>query len=527
MKSSIDLSTIPQNPGCYLYKDSANKIIYIGKAKNLKKRITNYFTKKDHDTKTKIMISHIHNVDFIVTKTEIEALILENNLIKKYKPKYNIDLKDSKSYAFLELTKETFPRFKTTRISSYTKDKSNIKNSNFYGPFTSGKAREDILQIINKTFKLRACNKLPKKACLRYSIGICSAPCINKISQNQYNEDIKSAKKIIKGEIKEVINDITKKMKDASNRKEYERALNFRNQISSLEYLNEKQNVERKKKYNEDIINYLIKNDKVYLLIFNIYKGTLENKQEFTFNTSENWLEQFLTQYYSENSIPTEIILPVETDPTITTYLTKTKNSKVQIIIPKQGEKKQLLDLVQKNIEISFFGDTEKLEALKKAINLQETPHVIECFDISHLSGTNIVASMVQFRNAKPDKTNYRRFKIRTVTQNDDYASMQEVVKRRYTKLKNENLNLPNLIVIDGGLGQLNSALEILNKLNLKIPIISLAKEFEEIHIPGQEKPIRLDPKNKARLLLQQIRDEAHRFAINYNRLLRKKEIRS
>jgi len=519
MKPSIDLSIIPQEPGCYLYKDSNNKIIYIGKAKNLKKRVTNYFTKKDHDPKTKAMISHIHYVDFIITKNEIEALILENNLIKKHKPKYNIDLKDSKSYAFLELTKDNFPRFKIAR----TKKKD---SPNLYGPFTSGKARDDILQIINKTFKLRTCNKLPKKECLRYSIGICSAPCINKISQTQYNEDIKSAKKVIKGEIKEVIKEITKKMKNTSNKKEYEQALNFRKQISSLEYLNERQNVERKKKYNEDIINYLIKNDKIYLLIFNIYKGTLENKQEFIFNISENWLEQFLLQYYSENPIPHEIILPTQTDPTITIYLTKTKGSKVKIVIPKQGEKKELLDLVQKNIEISFFGDTEKLNLLKKVINLQETPYVIECFDISHLSGTNIVASMVQFRNAKPDKTNYRRFKLRTVTQNDDYASMQEVVKRRYTKLKLNNETLPNLIVIDGGLGQLNSALQILNELNLRVPIISLAKEFEEIHIPGQKNPKRLDPKNKARLLLQAIRDEAHRFAINYNRLLRKKEIR-
>jgi len=520
MKGTIDLSILPQYPGCYLYKDSDNKIIYIGKAKNLKKRVTNYFTKKDHDPKTRVMISHIHYLDFIVTKTEVEALILENNLIKKHKPKYNIDLKDSKSYAFLELTKDNYPRFKIARTNK--KDSQNL-----YGPFTSGKARDDILQIINKTFKLRTCNKLAVKACLRYSIGICSAPCINEISENQYNEDIKSAKKVIKGEIKEVIKDITKKMQEASSKKDFERALNFRNQISSLEYLNERQNVERKKKYNEDIINYLIKDDKIFFLMFNIYKGTLENKQEFIFDYSENFLEQFLTQYYSENPIPTEIILPQETDPTILEYLKQKKKSKVQIIIPKQGEKKELLDLVKKNIEISFFGDTEKLNLLKRLINLQETPYVIECFDISHLSGTNIVASMVQFRNAKPDKTNYRHFKLRTVTQNDDYASMREVVKRRYSKLKNENLDLPNLIVIDGGLGQLNSALQILNELNLKIPIISLAKEFEEIHVPGQTRPIRLESKNKARLLLQAIRDEAHRFAIKYNRLLRKKEIRN
>jgi excinuclease ABC subunit C len=529
----VDISSIPTNPGCYIYKNSANKIIYIGKAKNLKKRVTSYFTKRDHDPKTEIMITHIHYIETIITKNEIEALILENTLIKKHRPKYNIDLKDSRSYAYIELTNEKFPKFKlarypnTPQLGVQRTMKHSIKNQ-LFGPFTSAKARDDILQVINRTFKLRTCNKLPKRACLRYSIGICSAPCINQISEEQYNENIKSAKLILKGEISKTISLLKTNMQIASKRKDYERALNFRNQIDSLEYLKEKQNMQRNKNYNEDIINYITKDNIVYIAVFNIYKGTLENKQEFTFEQTENFLEKFLTQYYLDNEIPKQVILPKQTNKLIQEYLSKKANKvgKVETVVPKIGEKKELLELVKKNIEISFFGDLDKLNLLKRLINLQETPHVIECFDISHLSGTNIVASMVQFRMGKPDKSNYRRYKLKTVTKNDDYASMQEVVRRRYTKLKLNREEFPNLIVIDGGLGQLNSALQILDELNLKIPIISLAKEFEEIHIPGQKKPIRLDKKNKARLLLQQIRDESHRFAIKYNRLLRKKEIR-
>jgi len=515
-----EVSSLPTSPGCYQFKDSDNKIIYIGKAKNIKKRVASYFNKKDTDPKTKVLVSKIKFIEPIVTKNEIEALLLENTLIKKHKPKYNIELKDSKSYSYIELTKEKFPRFIVYRSDKKDQQKTLI------GPFTSGKARDDILQVINKTFKIRTCRILPKKPCLRYSIGICSAPCINRIKEEEYNENIESAKQVINGRIDEVIKNIEQKMSKASKNLEYERAINFRNQIDSLDYLKEKQNVERNRKYNEDIINYIIKNNKVYLVVFNIFKGTLSNKQEYIFENIENFLEQFLKQYYSENEIPKEIIVPDKIDESIEEYLSFKKKSKVSITIPKHGEKKELLYLVIKNIEVSFFGDIQRIETLKRILNLHETPTVIECFDISHLSGTNIVASMVQFRNGRPDKSNYRRYRIKTVEKNDDFASMREVVKRRYSKLKSENRSYPNLVIIDGGIGQLNASIKVLEEIGVKIPIISLAKEFEEVYLPGRNTPIRLDEKNKGKLLLQAIRDEAHRFAVKYNRLLRKKEIR-
>jgi excinuclease ABC subunit C len=511
MKPPINL---PTNPGCYLYLDKYKKIIYIGKAKNIKKRVSSYFNKKGQDSKTKALVSHISEIDFIVTNTEVEAMVLENNLIKKYKPKYNIDLKDSKSFAYIELINEDFPRLIISRSQTVKQRK---KTGKLFGPFVSGEARNQILGVLNKTFKLRTCKNLPKRKCIRYDIGICSAPCINKISKTDYKQDLEKAELILKGKSKEVQSNLRELMKDYSKEQNFEKALIIREQLSSLEYLKEKQTVERQKKYDEDIINFLIKNEKVYLMLFNIYKGTLENKQTFEFDYKSGFFEEFLIQYYSEYSIPKKIILPSEI-PVMAGYLTRIKKSKVEIIVPQKGELKDLLELVKKNIEIQYFGDTEKLEELQKQINLQERPEIIECFDISHLGGTEVVASMVQFRNARPDKSNYRKFKIKAQDKNDDFAAMYEVVKRRYSRLKKENKRFPDLILVDGGLGQLNSSISALNEIGIKIPIVSLVKKFEEIYIPGKQIPLRLPEKNKARKLLEQIRDEAHRFAIKYQR---------
>jgi excinuclease ABC subunit C len=520
MKSKINFSELPVSPGCYIYKNSKGKIIYIGKAKNLKKRVSNYFTKKDLDPKTAALVSHITQMDFIVTNSEVEALLLEDSLIKKHKPKYNIDLKDSKSYAFVELTKEEFPRLIIARSDIAKKRKDTGK---LFGPFVSAESRNQVLDTLNKTFKLRTCKKLPKKKCLRYDLGICSAPCINAISKKEYSEDVENASLVLKGKDTELLKKIGSSMKKASKEMNYEKALALRNQSQAIEYLREKQNVERQKKFDEDIINYLVKENTVYLMVFNIYKGTLLNKEEFTFEYQKDFFEEFLIRYYSENQSPKELIVPQIVSGPIEEYLTKKKGSKVTIKVPQKGELKELLDLVKKNIELTFFGDLEKMEELRKVLNLQELPRVIECFDISHLSGTEVVASMVQFRNGKPDKSNYRKFKIKSFQGNDDFRAMNEVVQRRYSRLKKEGSPLPNLVVIDGGLGQLSSALTSLSEIGIKIPIISLAKKFEEIYVPGNSKPIILPSKNKARLLLQAARDEAHRFAVKFQRERRKK----
>ena len=517
MTHNISLKEIPENPGCYLYKNDKGKIIYIGKAKNLKKRVSSYFTKSDSNEKTKQLVKNISSMDYFITDSEVEALILENNLIKKFKPKYNIDLKDSKRYAYIKITDEEYPRIQLARKRE--------GKGKYYGPFVSGASREYIMQALIKIFGIRTCNKMPKRECLRYSIGICSAPCTKKISKTEYLERVNAAELVLKGKTKQLVKTLYAKMKENASIQNYEKSLEIKNQIEATKYLSEKQKMERKKDYDEDIINFIEQKGKVSLLLFNSRKGMLENKQEFEFESNHEFLEEFLIQYYSENEIPRKVIVPKTVDENISKYLEKVKGKKVEVIVPKTGASKELLELVLKNLEIQIFGDQDKLEELMKKLKLNELPRVIECFDISHLSGTATVASMVQFRNAKPDKSNYRRFKIRTVGGIDDFASMKEVIKRRYSKLKFEKLPMPNLVVVDGGKGQLSATIKALEELKLKLVVISLAKREEEVFVPGRSTPIVLDKRGKALKLLINLRDEAHRFAITYNRLLRKRSL--
>lgn len=512
---NIKNRNIPANPGCYLFKNSSNRIIYVGKAKNLRKRVKSYFQKNELDPKTEAMVHKIDSVDFIVTDNELEALILENNLIKKHSPRYNIDLKDAKRYAYIKLTDEDFPRVLIARRKE--------GGGRYFGPFVSAAARDYILSALRKSFQIRTCKRMANKSCLRHQIALCQAPCTGNISIAEYSERIRSVELILKGKTNEFIKSKTREMKVASDKLDFERALVLRNQIEAIERLKEKQLMELQKKYDEDIINYVIKDGRVYLILFNIYKGILENKQEFEFEMTANFLDDFIVQYYSENAVPAELILPQEIDDALISFLTLKRNGTVNVKVPKVGEKKQLLDLVLKNIELSFFSEVEALEALKNELNLPELPIVIESFDISHLSGTSTVGSMIQFKNAKPAKSNYRRFKIKTVDGIDDVGAIAEVVRRRYMRLVKEESELPDLIVIDGGTGQLNSAIAELRKLGLWIPIISIAKKFEAVYVPGLTFPMRLDRRSKALKLIQQVRDEAHRFAISYNRFLRKK----
>ncbi len=513
----IDFDNIPDAPGCYLFKDDSERVIYVGKAKNLRKRVKSYFQRNDLDPKTEAMVQRIDSLDFIVTDNEVEALILENNLIKKKKPKYNIDLKDSKRYAYIELTDEEFPRLLVARRRSGT--------GKFFGPFVSAATRDYILSTLNKTFQVRTCKKMQKKPCLRHHINLCQAPCAGKIDRAEYSEKMKAVELVLKGRTDELVRSMKREISEASAELDFERAIRLRNQIEAIEWLKEKQKMQLSKRYDEDIINYTIKNGRVYLILFNVYKGTLENKQEFEFDWSDKFLEEFLVQYYSENIVPSEIILPHEIDNSLISFLKVKRGGKVSVRVPKIGEKKQLLDLVMKNIEASFFSEIERLEDLKRKLHLTKTPIVIECFDISHISGTSTVGSMVRFRDAKPDKNNYRRFKIRTVEGIDDTRAIAEVVRRRYTRLLKEDSDLPDLIIIDGGRGQLNSADTELKRLGLETPIISIAKRLEEIYLPGSTSPLRLPKKSKALKLIQEIRDEAHRFAISYSRLLHRKEL--
>jgi excinuclease ABC subunit C len=514
----IDLDNIPTDPGCYQFKDKKDHVLYVGKAKNLRKRLKSYYQKKPLDPKTEALLKKVESLDYIVTDNEVEALILENNLIKKFQPKYNIDFKDSRRYAYIELTAEAFPRLLIGRIRK--------GKSKYYGPFVNAGARDYILYVLRRNFQIRTCKRLPKRACLRFHINLCQAPCIGKINKEEYQKNIEKVQMILNGKTKKLVKELTNEMELASGNLEFERALELRNQIRAIDYLTERQAMERQKKYNEDILNYLVKNDRIYLILFNVHSGTLVNKQEFEFEHHPEFLEEFLVQFYSESPVPKELILPEKINDSLKGFLESSRGSKVKITVPSRGDKKKLMELVNKNIEATFFANIEKLEDLKKKLNLQETPYVIECFDISHLSGTSTVGSMVQFRSAIPDKSHYMRYKIRTVEGVDDTGAISEIVWRRYKRLILERSQFPNLIIIDGGQGQLNAAMKSLWELNVKIPIISIAKRFEEIYMPGAKGPIKLDKTSNALKLVQQIRDEAHRFAIQYNRLLRSKEMK-
>ena len=518
----MNLKKIPPKPGCYIFKDNKENIIYIGKAKNLKKRVGSYFLSRENSAKNQKLIENIDSVDYIITKNEIEALILENTLIKKNKPKYNVELKNNDKYAYIKITSEKIPKL---IVSRGKRDQTGI----YYGPFVSAQKRDYIIKTLNKVFKLRTCKTLGKKPCLRFYMNQCNGVCFGKEPVSEYLKRIEEVKLILSGKTQEIISNLEKQMTNFSKENNFESALILRDRINSIKYLDTKQMMERNKKNNEDIINFSFKDTHAYFLVFNINKGNLINKQEFTLDREQfKTLDDFLINYYSNTELPKELIVPKDLKLNTIEYLNKISKQKLIINIPKKGDKKKLLELISENIRYLFFNKLDVVENLKIKLNLKKTPLVIECFDISHLSGTNIVASMVQFENGKPNKKEYRRYKIKTVKNNNDYESIKEVVYRRYKRLLIENKSLPDLIIIDGGKGQLSSAISSLKELGIDVnsqDVISIAKREEEIFKPNNLIPIKLNKKDSSLHLLQFIRDESHRFAITYQKKLRLKKM--
>ena len=552
-----DIGDLPHEPGCYLFKNKAGGVIYVGKAKDLKKRVSSYFAKNqilrpsgrsmtykpapcsilslkgtclrhprpegrsimpvcnDLDAKTRSLVDNIASLDYIITANEKEALILENNLIKKHLPKYNIDLRDSKRYAYVMLTKEDYPRLLVARRVS--------DEGTYFGPFTSAEKRDALLRMTNNLMKLRTCRKMPKRACLRAHMEKCTAPCVKKASHEQYLIQVEDAKKLLSGRNAELLEDLRSRMSDAAKKREYEYARTLRDQIAGIEFLQEKQSMETQKKYDQDIIDYIVDGSAVHLAVFNAERGILANKDEYGFDYSEGFLEEFLLRYYSNGEIPKEIILPERVSDAFVSYLSEKRGSKVSITVPQRGEKKDLLDLVKKNVEKLYKEDELALQDLREKLGLQKIPKVIECFDISHIQGSDPVGSMVRFLDGKPDKSNYRRYRIKSVEGIDDPGMIAEVVGRRYKRLLDEEKSLPDLIIVDGGRTQVSAAHRELRALGLGIPLIGLAKRLEEIYFVGLTEPQRIDHKSRALKLLQNVRDEAHRFAVKYHKVLRSK----
>jgi excinuclease ABC subunit C len=523
----INQLNIPKNPGVYLFKDKHEEIIYIGKAKNLKNRVSSYFKGKNHSLKTQFLVKNIKDVDFIVVDSEIEALLLENKLIKQHKPKYNINLKDSKTFAYIALSKGDFPKIYTTR--RVTKDQT------LFGPYTDGTARKELLALSVSLFKLRVCRNMPKRACLNYHIGLCSAPCEKKVTKEEYDNQVKETIHFLKGNTKPVLKKLKEEMKDFSKRRKYEVALEKRRQIEAIEHLGAKQHVDVIKQFDQDVIALIEDESEAVIVVFSISKGVISGKKEFTFDKDAELLEEFVKIFYSTQYIPHEIIVNFafwkssKEKQVLEEYLSRLKGVKVKLTHPQRGDKVSLYELAEKNAYLRL--DNAVLKEIKNKLNLPTLPRVIECFDVSNLGDEHIVAAMTQWVNGKPNRNGNRKFKIQNTQTQDDFSSMREVVFRRYRKLRDLELPYPDLIIIDGGAGQLSSALTSLKSLGVKIPVIGLAKKREEIYLPEESVPRQYDKNSEMMLLIRNIRNSVHKYVLGYNkkrrRMKEKKELQS
>ena len=540
------LKQIPMKPGVYLFRDFKNKVIYVGKAKILRNRVKSYFRKNQTDVKVEVLVSKIIDIEWIITDTEVEALLLENNLIKEYYPKYNIALKDGKSYPFIRITNELFPRIFTTR--NIVKD-----GSKYFGPYTDGKRLKKTMKIINKIFPIRKCKyKIDRetienkkiKLCLQYQMGNCGGVCQGLVEEDEYKEMVDAIIRFLNGKTDNIIQKINRRMINASEDLEYEKAARYRNQLKILNQYNNKQNIIQVDFKSRDIIVASVMENDAVVVLFRLREGNLIGREKFYLKNIHDQkptivMKNFMRSYYSDTTfIPKEIFVNIEDEIELfEEYLLKIAEHSVKIIKPERGKKAKLWTLAQKNADMLLKElmlqklklenePTKMVQALQEALNLSVPPIKVEGFDISHIQGKFTVASMVFFENGRPKKSEYRRYKIKSVDRSDDYASMKEVVYRRYKRLLDENKMLPDLILIDGGRGQLNVAKKILDELDLhNMPIIGLAKRLEEVFIPGYSKAQNIPKASPAVILLRKIRDEAHRFAITYHRNKRDKDI--
>jgi excinuclease ABC subunit C len=516
-------SDIPTNPGVYIYRNEEGEILYVGKAKNLRARVKSYFANGDQPAKTRQLVRNIRSIDWIVVNNEVEALLLENKLIKQHTPKYNIDLKDAKSYAYISLTREVFPRLMMSRKVS--------RKLESFGPYTEGYTRQDLQRLVVRVFKLRTCKTMHKRACLNYHIHLCTAPCVGKVTAEQYNEQIKQARSFLGGNYEQTLQNLDSQMREASKNQQFETALELRNQIASIHLLTERQIVDNERRFDQDVMVFQRVGEKMHAVQMGVRKGVLLGKKQFTVDLQPQVEQEFLKAFYTTNQIPREILLnkPCWQEPAekkaLEEFLAAKRLAPVSLVLPRKADKLALVKLAEKNLESTLEVDSALVD-LQAALNLPTLPRVIECFDISNLGQEHVVSGMVSFRDAKPDKKNYRRFKIKTVAGQDDFASMNEVVLRRYRRLVEEKAPLPDLIMVDGGPGQVNAAKAALDSLGLCVPLIGLAKEHEELYLPDDAEPRRFDKNSRMMLLLRKIRDATHDFSLGYNRKRRQMQIR-
>ena len=519
---------LPNKPGVYIMRDDTDTIIYIGKAKNLVKRVKSYFREKLDRPKTQILMSHFDSLEYIVTNSEKEALILEATLIKKHRPRYNVQLKDDKRYPYVKITSESFPRLVITR--NVTKD------GIYFGPFTDVGSVKQTVKFLKSLFKIRTCRNMDGP-CLNAQIDLCYAPCDGKISEKEYSEIINKIDLFFQGKYSTIVKNLKEEMTEAAKNEEYEKAAVIRDQIASIEEIMEKQFVDLvDDDLDQDVIAIAPSKNEVVVIIMPIRNGKIVGRDDFLmsgsqYDSSSEVLFAFIQQYYGYNRhIPKQILLDEDIDEKelLEDWLSDLRGNKVHIKVPQKGVKLRLVKMARKNAEI-IQHQKKKMEnaliELKKYLKLENLPRVIEGYDISNISGKFAVGSKVSFKDGKPNKKMYKHFKMETPGPND-FAMMEELLTRRLKMVDRDPE--PDLIVIDGGKGQLGMACGVLDKLDLAhIPIIGLAKEFEEIYVPNTKRPIIIPKNNKALHLLQQVRDESHRFAITYHRKLRSKNIQA
>lgn len=541
------LKLLPSLPGCYIYYNKDNEIIYVGKAKILKRRVMSYFNRKHHDSvKVNVLVSQIERMEYIITNTEVEALILENHLIKKHKPKYNILLKDDKKYPYFLITDEDFPRITVVR-----KKNLNPEKGRYYGPYTDIRAMYATLDFLKKIFPLKQC-KTPKfkdRPCLYYQIGRCMAPCQGLVSSDEYKNLVRQAELFLSGKQSELIKQIEDEMNKYAASEQYEKAARMRDSLFDLKKTLEKQKVVYENtKLNEDVISMLNEDGIFAIVILMIREGRLIDKKDFTYDVEAEDRSEFFATFFKDyyNTLALEFpdrivsneLEAVGEKPLYEEWLNIISGKKVKISYGKSAQGKELQMLADKNARIVL--DNAKIKKMVKInedfneigsylaekLKLKNFPHRMECYDISHIQGTNTVASMVTFINGLPKKSEYRKFKVRsTEGKPDDFQSMKEVLSRRFSHLGDEKKwAKPDLIIIDGGKGQLSSVMEIVEEMGITgIDIVSLAKREEEVFLPKQSKSVLLPRDSGALYVVQRIRDEAHRFAITYHRKLRGK----
>jgi excinuclease ABC subunit C len=528
---------LPEKPGVYLLKNVHDDILYVGKAKSLKKRVKSYFKAQLDDPKTRILMRHFHHLEYMVTDTEKEALILESNLIKKHLPRYNIRLKDDKRFPYIQITSEDYPKLLITRNLQH-------EGSFFYGPFTDVTSVRSILKLLKPVFRLRDCKRMDGP-CLNYQIDLCPAPCSGNINKEDYQKNVDKVKLFLEGRHNEVLELLRKEMEQAAQNHDYEKAAVIRDQLFSLDEVMEKQKMEFNRSLDQDVISYAVNDDVVVVVVFRVRSGKIMGKEDFLMEGAQDNYPQeiigaFIKQYYSgPRPVPAEILLPIkiQDEKLITQWLSEKmnvenpdkhpKNYAISLKVPEEGLEYRLVEMVTKNAKIitnHYQQARVALLDLKKYLNIPRIPRRIEAFDVSNLGGKMAVASMVVFEDGKPKKSHYRKFKLKTPGP-DDYAMMREVLTRRYEKIAISGGKIPDLIIVDGGRGQLNIAKEVLNSLDIKTGVIGLAEEFEHIFIPEVSIPIILPTDSTALHLLQSVRDEAHRFAVTYHRKLRQKDL--